>query len=69
GPSRTAELPLPGGEPSDREELLAGLQVAGFSADRAEHLADRYGSRAEMFPALVNQQPDLLRPVAAGSAL
>ncbi len=69
GKSRTAELPLPGGEPVNSSDLAVKLEAAGVSADVATSLVDRYGFRAGRFPALVEEQPGLLNPVCAGSSL
>ncbi len=67
--SRTAELPLPGGEPVDKGELVAALEGAGFLSRKAKTLADRYGSRVKQLLELVENQPSLQGPVIDGSGL
>jgi len=69
GKSRTARLPLPGGEVVVAEDAIFCLQTAGLSVAIAEALVKRYGSRVGELLALAEQKNDLLAPVVAGSNL
>ncbi len=69
GESRTARLPLPGGEVFVDEDIISSLQTAGLPVAIAEALVKRYGSRVGELLALAEQNPDLLAPVVAGSNL
>lgn len=70
----TDRLTLPGGATGDFSGYLE-LQVPRLAADygvtrsQAESLLRRYGSRTELLERLLQQNPELARPVAEGSAL
>ncbi len=70
GPSRTAELPLPGAPPEGWQLLQARIQreanARGLPAGTAEYLARSYGTEAEAILSLVRHQPDLGRPLLPG---
>jgi len=67
GPSRTGELPLPGG--TARPEVLAAAAFSsdghGLSPAVLEHLAGRYGSRLDELLQLVAQDRRLGEPLVA----
>lgn len=67
--SRTARLPLPGGETIFDKSAISYLQTAGLSATIVEALAQRYGSRLGELALLAEQRDDLLVPVITGSRL
>jgi len=67
GPSRTGDLPLPGG--TARPEVLAAAALSsdghGLSPAVLEHLAGRYGSRLDEILRLVAQDRRLGEPLVA----
>jgi len=67
GPSRTGDLPLPGG--TARPEVLAAAALSsdghGLSPAVLEHLAGRYGSRLDELLRLVAQDHRLGEPLVA----
>ena len=67
GPSRTGDVPLPGG--AARPEVLAAAALSrdghGLSRSALEHLADRYGSRLDELLGLVARDRRLGEPLVA----
>src|SRR5262249_59263383 len=67
GPSRTGELPLPGG--TARPEVLAAAALSsdghGLAPAVLEHLAGRYGSRLDELLRLVAKDRRLGEPLVA----
>ena len=67
GPSRTGDVPLPGG--TARPEVLAAAALSrdghGLSRSALEHLADRYGSRLDELLGLVARDRRLGEPLVA----
>ena len=68
--SRTDELPLLGadGYARLRREPAALARRHGVSVDVVEHLLDRYGSLASDVLAVLDERPDLVRPLAGAPA-
>lgn len=74
GDSHTDRLPLPGGATGDFLPFLhrqAPLLTEryGLAAGEAETLLGRYGSRTPEMLSLLERQPELARPIVAGSPL
>ena len=74
GPSRTAEIPLPGGATGPFPAFLSGLTSSlskefGLPEPTIDTLLRRYGSRTRRLMDLLHARPDLARPIIPGSPL